>query len=45
VAAKYADRFPRLPLFSVAEVFGSWTQAQQVHFADGGIFDQIYEKR
>jgi sulfate transport system substrate-binding protein len=42
---KYADRFQPLPLFSVAEVFGSWAQAQKVHFADGGIFDQIYEKK
>jgi sulfate transport system substrate-binding protein len=45
VFAKYAARFPAIPLFSVAEVFGSWTSAQQIHFADGGIFDQIYEKR
>jgi sulfate/thiosulfate-binding protein len=45
VAAKYADRFPTLPLFSVADVFGSWAEAQKVHFADGGVFDQIYEKR
>ncbi len=45
VFAKYASQFPQIPLFSVAEVFGSWTKAQQVHFADGGVFDQIYEKR
>ncbi len=25
------------------EVFGGWTKAQQTHFADGGVFDQIYE--
>jgi ABC-type sulfate transport system substrate-binding protein len=25
-------------------VFGGWTVAQQTHFADGGIFDQIYGK-
>ncbi len=24
--------------------FGGWTAAQETHFADGGIFDQIYEK-
>ncbi len=45
VLARHADRFPNIPLFSVAEVFGSWSEAQKVHFADGGIFDQIYEKR
>ena len=42
---KNADRFQPLPLFSVGEVFGSWSQAQKIHFADGGIFDQIYEKK
>jgi sulfate/thiosulfate-binding protein len=45
VLAKHSDKFPTIPLFSVAEVFGSWSKAQEVHFADGGLFDQIYEKR
>jgi sulfate/thiosulfate-binding protein len=45
VLAKYADRFPSIPLFTVEEVAGSWTDAQKVHFADGGVFDQIYEKK
>ncbi|HEY0947195.1 MAG TPA: sulfate ABC transporter substrate-binding protein [Opitutaceae bacterium] len=45
VAARHADKFPRLVLFSVAEVFGSWRQAQEVHFADGGVFDQIHPKQ
>jgi len=44
VAAKYAKVFPPLPLFTVAEVFGGWTNAQKTHFADGGVFDQIYQK-
>jgi ABC-type sulfate transport system substrate-binding protein len=29
-------------LFTVAEVFGGWSEAQRVHFADGGLFDRIY---
>lgn len=45
VAARHAGEFPRLALFSVEEVFGSWDQAQQTHFADGGVFDQIYTKK
>lgn len=45
ILAKHASRFPAIPLFSVAEVFGSWANAQAVHFVDGGVFDQIYEKR
>ena len=43
VAAKYADAFPKLPLFTIDEVFGGWKKAQTEHFADGGIFDQIYK--
>jgi sulfate transport system substrate-binding protein len=43
VAARYADQFPQLKLFSVPEKFGSWEQARATHFADGGMFDQIYQ--
>jgi len=40
-ARKYASSFPRIKLFTVDEVAGSWAQAQQDHFADGGMFDQV----
>ena len=43
-AAKYASVFPKLELFTIDGVFGGWTVAQKTHFADGGIFDQIYQK-
>jgi sulfate transport system substrate-binding protein len=42
VAAKYAGQFPTVKLFTVDEVFGGWKKAQETHFADGGVFDQIY---
>lgn len=42
VAAAFASTFPSLELFTVEEVAGGWTQAQERHFAEGGIFDQIY---
>jgi sulfate/thiosulfate-binding protein len=42
IAAKYADRFPKLQLFTVDEVFGGWQKAQKRHFDDGGVFDKIY---
>lgn len=42
VAAAFADQFPPLELFTIEEVAGNWTQAQERHFAEGGIFDQIY---
>jgi sulfate transport system substrate-binding protein len=44
VAAKFSTVFPKLHLFTIDRVFGGWTKAQQTHFADGGIFDQIYAK-
>ena len=43
VAARYADRFPKMTLTSIAD-FGGWKEAQKVHFSDGGVFDQIYAK-
>jgi sulfate/thiosulfate-binding protein len=43
VTARHADKLPQLPLFTVDEVFGGWKAAQATHFADGGVFDQIYE--
>jgi sulfate/thiosulfate-binding protein len=45
VATKYAKQFPKLKLITINEVFGGWTNAQKTHFADGGVFDQIYAKK
>jgi sulfate transport system substrate-binding protein len=42
VAASYAYQFPKIELFTVDKVFGGWDKAQKVHFADGGVFDQIF---
>jgi sulfate transport system substrate-binding protein len=44
VAAKYASQFPKVNLFRIDEVFGGWQKAQKAHFADGGVFDQIFQK-
>lgn len=35
--------FPEIKLYSVDEDFGGWRNAQQTHFSDGGVFDQIYD--
>jgi len=43
VGARYAGVFPKLDLFNVDEAFGGWGNAQRIHFADGGVFDQIYQ--
>jgi sulfate/thiosulfate-binding protein len=40
-AAKY--QFKQLPLVTIDNTFGGWTKAQAKHFADGGVFDQIYK--
>lgn len=42
-AAKFADRFAKLALFTIDEQFGGWAKSQPLHFADGGVFDQIYQ--
>jgi sulfate/thiosulfate-binding protein len=41
IAQKYADKFPKLTLFTIDEVFGGWAKAQKTHFDDNGTFDQI----
>jgi sulfate transport system substrate-binding protein len=45
VAAEHAKQFPKLPLYTIDDVFGGWTKAQATHFADGGVFDQIYKPK
>ena len=41
-AAKYRHQFPAIQMFTIDEVFGGWSEAHRIHFADGGKFDQIY---
>ncbi len=45
VARSYAARFPAIRLFTVDKTFGGVAAAQKTHFADGGVFDQIYVKK
>ena len=42
VLKKYAATFKPINLFTVQELFGSLSEAQKVHFNDGGLFDKIY---
>ena len=44
VLAKYTDTFKPLTLFTIDDKFGGWIKAHDEHFADGGTFDQIYQK-
>ncbi len=43
IAKKYSSQFPPIKLFTLAEIVGDWQKTQKVHFADGGIFDQVYQ--
>ena len=43
VASKYAAQFPKLATFTIDEIFGGWAKAHKAHFADGAVFDQIYQ--
>jgi sulfate/thiosulfate-binding protein len=43
IAKKYASQFPKVKLFTLAEISGDWQKTQKTHFADGGVFDQVYQ--
>jgi sulfate transport system substrate-binding protein len=43
IAKQYESSFAKVDLFTIDEVFGGWTRAQQEHFSEGGVFDQIYK--
>ena len=45
VAKKYAKQFKKLDLITIDKVFGGWAKAQKEYFADGGVFDQIYNRK
>ncbi|NLE87796.1 MAG: sulfate ABC transporter substrate-binding protein [Myxococcales bacterium] len=42
-AAEFADQFAEVTRFTVREIAGSWREAHEKHFADGGVFDRIYQ--
>src|SRR6185437_10570824 len=43
IAKEYEKSFAKVELFTINDVFGGWAKAQKEHFAEGGIFDQIYK--
>jgi sulfate/thiosulfate-binding protein len=44
VPAEALAKLPKIDLVSIDDpIFGGWAKAQPYHFADGGIFDQIYK--
>jgi sulfate transport system substrate-binding protein len=45
VAARYKSQFPDVTLVKVEDVFGGWDQVNKVHFASGGILEQVFINR
>lgn len=43
VAKQHENEFAKVELFTIDELLGGWTKAQKDHFAEGGMFDQIYK--
>jgi sulfate transport system substrate-binding protein len=42
VAARHAGELAKVELVTIDGAFGGWQKAQALHFADGGLFDQVY---
>ncbi len=42
VARRYSSQFPQMKMVDI-DRFGGWRKAQSRFFADGGVFDQIYQ--
>ncbi|MDB6030668.1 MAG: sulfate transporter, periplasmic sulfate-binding protein [Verrucomicrobiales bacterium] len=45
IARKHENQFAKVNLFTIDELFGGWQKAQKTHFGDGGVFDQIYQRK
>ena len=45
ILKEYENQFDLNVNLVTIKDFGGWDKAQQTHFADGGIFDKIYEKK
>ena len=43
IKAKYEKSLPKLPLFTIEQAFGGWDKAAKDHFADGAVYDQIFQ--
>ena len=42
---EYSDKFNLNVNLVTIKDFGGWDAVQEKHFADGGVFDEIYEKK
>ena len=44
ILKKHADTFNLNVKLTTIKDFGGWDEVQKKHFADGGVFDEIYEE-
>lgn len=44
IRQRHRDRLPEIPLFAITKVASSWDDAQGRFFAEGGVFDRIYQR-
>ena len=44
ILKKHADTFNLKVKLTTIKDFGGWDAVQKKHFADGGVFDEIYEE-
>jgi sulfate transport system substrate-binding protein len=45
VLAKHREVFPEVELVSIEKISGDWQKAQDDFFSDGGVFDQVFERK
>jgi sulfate transport system substrate-binding protein len=45
VLKKYKSTFKDVKLFTIEEIAGGWKKAQEKHFSDKALFDQIYSNK
>ena len=44
ILKQYQNQFPEINFVTIDDRFGGWKKAQNIHFNDGGTFDEIYAK-
>ena len=42
IMAAHADQFPKVELYTVDAEFGGWQKANEEHFAEGGLLDEVF---
>ena len=45
VLARHRQHFPEMTLFNVTRVAANWDDVQSTFFADGGVFDSLYQRK